>query len=52
MEHTAKEITGQIDRVTFYSEENGYGVLKLQVNGYTEPVTAVGIFPKPAVGKC
>ncbi len=51
MEHTAKEITGQIDRVTFYNEENGYGVLKLQVNGYTEPVTAVGIFPKPAVGE-
>ena len=51
MRHTSTELIGQIDRVTFYNEENGYAVLKMQVNGYTEPVTVVGCFAKPAVGE-
>ncbi len=51
MMHTSTELTGQIERVTFYNEENGYAVLKMQVNGYTEPVTVVGCFAKPAVGE-
>ncbi len=51
MMHTATELIGQIDRVTFYNEENGYAVLKMQINGYTEPVTVVGCFAKPAVGE-
>jgi len=49
--HTSKEITGQIERITYYNEENGYAVLKLQVNGYEEPVAVVGIFAKPSVGE-
>jgi len=51
IQHTSTEITGQIERITFYNEENGYAVVKLQVNGYDQPVTVVGMFAKPSVGE-
>lgn len=51
IQHTSTEITGQIERVTYYNEENCYAVLKMHVNGYEETVTAVGLFARPAVGE-
>jgi exodeoxyribonuclease V alpha subunit len=35
-------LDGQIERVVFRNEENGYAVLKVKVRGHKEPVTVVG----------
>ena len=42
-------VQGQIERVTFTSEENGYSILKVKVYGHSELVTVVGnvICPTP-----
>ncbi len=37
-------IQGQIERITYHNEDNGYSVLKLQVPGCHDLVTAVGSF--------
>jgi exodeoxyribonuclease V alpha subunit len=36
------DIKGQIERITFYNEENGYTVAKMKVQGRTGLVTVVG----------
>lgn len=35
-------LAGQVERVTFHSEESGFAVLKVRVRGRHEPVTVVG----------
>ncbi len=35
-------LSGLIDRVAFFNEENGFAVLKVKVRGRREPVTVVG----------
>ncbi|MCX5907380.1 MAG: ATP-dependent RecD-like DNA helicase [Deltaproteobacteria bacterium] len=47
----AAEIQGQIDRITFYNEENGYIVAKLKVHGQKELVTVVGNLPGTYAGE-
>jgi exodeoxyribonuclease V alpha subunit len=42
-----ESLTGVIERVTFFNEENGFAVLKVKARGHREPVTVVG--PLPAV---
>lgn len=42
-----ESLSGLVERVTFFNEENGFAVLKVQVRGKREPVTVVG--PVPAV---
>lgn len=39
------ELTGQIERVTYYNEENGYTVARLKVQGRQGLVTIVGNLP-------
>jgi exodeoxyribonuclease V alpha subunit len=41
-EHKETELEGQIERITYMNEENGYTVAKVNVPGYLEPVTIVG----------
>ena len=36
------ELEGQVERITYINEENGYTVAKVNVPGYPEPVTIVG----------
>ena len=46
-----KELTGQIERVTYNDAESGYAVLRIAVKGYPDLVTAVGTIASPAVGE-
>ena len=46
-----KELTGQIERVTYNDAESGYAVLRIDVKGYPDLVTAVGTIASPAVGE-
>ena len=50
-EEEIRELTGQIERVTYNDEESGYAVLRIDVKGYPELVTAVGTIASPAVGE-
>ena len=50
-EKRIKKIKGEIERITFYSEETNYCVLRLNVPGYLELVTAVGVLPVPVLGE-
>lgn len=45
------EIQGQIDRITFHSEENGFTVAKLRIPGQRELVTVVGNLPELNAGE-
>ncbi len=42
-----ESLTGLIERVTFFNEENGFAVMKVKARGHRELVTVVG--PLPAV---
>lgn len=46
-----KEITGQIERITYSDAESGYAVLRVEVKGFPDLVTVVGIIASPAVGE-
>jgi len=46
-----ESIEGVVDRITFFSPESGYTVLRLSVRGQMEPVTAVGTLPPVAAGE-
>ena len=45
------ELTGQIERVTFTNQDNGYTVAKLKVPGRRELVTVVGCLMSPVPGE-
>ncbi len=45
-----ENLQGEILRITFANEENGYAVLRLKVEGHTDPVTAVGTIISPKAG--
>jgi exodeoxyribonuclease V alpha subunit len=47
----AAEIKGQIERITFVNEENGYTVARLKVPGRTSLVTVVGTLPSVTSGE-
>ncbi len=44
-------IQGQIERVTFHNEENGFTILRVKVPGYRELVTLVGNLMAPLPGQ-
>ncbi len=46
-----ERIRGQVDRVTFTNEENGYSVIRVRIAGRREPIQAVGNFPHIAPGE-
>ena len=46
-----ESLSGLIERVTFFNEENGFAVLKVQVRGRREEVTVVGSLPSVNAGE-
>jgi exodeoxyribonuclease V alpha subunit len=40
-----ESLSGLIERVTFFNEENGFGVLKVKAKGHRDLVTVVGSLP-------
>lgn len=46
-----EDIQGQIERITFHNEENGFTIARLKVKGYRELVTAVGNLMAPVPGQ-
>ncbi len=45
------EISGQLERVTFASEETGFCVCRVKVKGERKPITAVGHIINPSPGE-
>ena len=53
LDYTSEQtVRGTLERVVFHNEENGYTVLRLKVQGKSEPVTLVGSMatPQPGIG--
>ena len=46
-----ESVSGLIERVTYFNEDNGYAVLKVKVRGHREPVTVVGSLPSVSPGE-
>ncbi len=46
-----ESLTGLIERVTFFNEENGFAVLKVKARGHREEVTVVGSLPAVSAGE-
>ncbi len=44
-------LSGLIERVTFFNEESGFGVLKVKARGHRELVTVVGSLPSVSAGE-
>jgi exodeoxyribonuclease V alpha subunit len=44
-------LSGQVERVTFHNEENGFCILKVKVQGRKEPVAVLGTLPTVAAGE-
>ncbi|RLB10615.1 MAG: ATP-dependent RecD-like DNA helicase [Deltaproteobacteria bacterium] len=51
VEKNTERLKGQIERITFFSEEDGYTIVKIKVAGKREPITAVGHFMSPNPGE-
>ena len=47
----AESLSGLIERVTFFNEENGYAVLKVKAKGQRDLVTVVGSLPSASAGE-
>ena len=45
------QLTGQIERITYANEENGYTIAKVKVKGHRDLVTVVGTIMAPAPGE-
>ncbi len=45
-----ENIKGVVERITYYNEENGYGVIKVRVKGFSELVALTGKFVSINVG--
>ena len=50
-ENGQTELEGQIERITYFSEDTGYTVAKLKVSQHAEPVTIVGSLMSPMPGE-
>jgi exodeoxyribonuclease V alpha subunit len=46
-----ESISGLVERVTFFNEENGFAVLKVKVRGQRDEVTMVGSLPSVTPGE-
>ena len=55
MQNTAtplpESLSGLIERVTFFDEDGGFGVLKVKVQGHRDLVTVVGSLPSVSAGE-
>ena len=46
-----ESLSGLIERVTFFNEDTGFGVLKVKAKGYRDVVTVVGSLPSANPGE-
>jgi len=46
-----ESLSGLVERVTFFNEENGFAVLKVKVKGQRDEVTVVGTAPSVNPGE-
>src|ERR1035437_7408874 len=46
----ADSLSGLIERVTFFNEENGWAVLKVKAKGHRDQVTVLGSLPSVGGG--
>ncbi len=46
-----ENLSGLIERVTFFNEENGFGVFKVKAKGHRDLVTVVGSLPSVSAGE-
>jgi exodeoxyribonuclease V alpha subunit len=46
-----ESLSGLVERVTFFNEENGFAVLKVKARGQREEVTVVGALPSVSAGE-
>ena len=46
-----ESLTGLIERVTFFNEDNGFAVIKVKARGHREPITVVGSLPSVNAGE-
>ena len=44
-------LSGLIERVTFFNEDNGFAVLKVKAKGHREQVTVIGSLPSVSAGE-
>ena len=47
----AESLSGLIERVTYFNEENGFAILKVKTKGHRDPVTVVGSLPSVSPGE-
>jgi len=47
----AESLSGLIERVTFFNEENGFAVLKVNAKGHRDEITVVGTLPSVNAGE-
>jgi exodeoxyribonuclease V alpha subunit len=47
----AESLSGLIERVTFFNEENGFAVLKVKAKGHRDQVTVIGSLPSVSAGE-
>jgi exodeoxyribonuclease V alpha subunit len=50
-EAAGEPLSGLIERVTFFNEENGFSVLRVKVRGHRDLVTVVGSLPSATAGE-
>ncbi len=46
-----ESVSGLVERVTFFNEENGYCVLKVKIQGHRDLVTVIGTVPSVTPGE-
>src|SRR5205823_10073369 len=46
-----ESLSGLIERVTFFNEENGFAVLKIKAKGHRDDVTVLGSLPSVNPGE-
>ena len=49
---TLADLQGQIERITYTNDENGYTIARLKVYGQGDLVTVVGNLMAPTPGNC
>jgi exodeoxyribonuclease V alpha subunit len=47
----AESLSGLIERVTYFNDDNGYAVLKVKAKGHRDQVTVVGSLPSVSAGE-
>ena len=48
---TVESLTGLIERVTYFNDENGYAVIKVKAKGHRDLVTVVGSLASVSAGE-